>query len=339
MHLTLIRIEGMLEMNSMKKISFVLISLLLCLTPLTVIIKAQQSLQITLYTDKTIYWLGDSVRVYGSLYFNSSLVSDGLVGLEMDNPIGYAVLFRTLSTGTLPSTQEVEILSLFPSDETGKPKNSFKRGYQAYFNITVRNNNDTAVGFYTTLTCFDSAQGIMDSSYWNFTLSPHTLARFVMPVYIPDQAPTGTATVYGNTFTKLLKLGGTPLSIEKSATFTITSSTGTSSQTDKISATQGTGNYSTTFKCPLYQYPGSYNVYTSSRYNNQTVTAQKSIGIYVPDLNNDMKVDVLDLILVAARLGWTGSPGGQIPEDVNRDGEVNVLDLIFVARFLGWEGP
>jgi hypothetical protein len=266
------------------------------------------------------------------------LVSDGVVGLEIDDPTGYPLLFRTLSTGTLPSTEEVEIVSLFPSDEYGKPKNSFQRGHAAYFNITVMNNNDTEVDFYTTLTCFDSAQGIMDSSGWGFTLSPHTLAIFVMPVYIPDQAAIGTATVYGNTFTKLLRLGGTPFSIEKSATFTITSGTGASSQTDKTLATQGTGNYSTTFVCPLYQYPGSYNVYSSSRYNNQTATAQKTIQIWVPDLNNDNSVDLLDLIKVAAKLGWKGSPGAII-EDVNMDGSVDVLDLIVVARFLGWERP
>jgi hypothetical protein len=157
-----------------------------------------------------------------------------------------------------------------------------------------------------------------------------------MPFYILDQAATGTATVYANTFTKLPKQGGTPLSIEKSATFTITSTTTALSQTIKTLTTQETGNYSTTFIVPLYQYPGSYNVYTSSRYNNQTVATQKSIAIWVPDINNDGSVDVLDLILVSTKLGWTGSPGAII-EDVNMDGEVNVLDLIIVAKFLGWE--
>ena len=49
------------------------------------------------------------------------------------------------------------------------------------------------------------------------------------------------------------------------------------------------------------------------------------------DLNNDGKVNVLDLTLVARDLGKTGSPAG----DVNGDGRVNVLDLVMVAQHLG----
>jgi len=52
------------------------------------------------------------------------------------------------------------------------------------------------------------------------------------------------------------------------------------------------------------------------------------------DVNGDGKVNVLDLISVAGKLGWTGPPGS-IPQDQNSDGRVNVLDLIFVAGKLG----
>ncbi len=49
------------------------------------------------------------------------------------------------------------------------------------------------------------------------------------------------------------------------------------------------------------------------------------------DVNRDGRVNVLDLILIANNLGWSGTPGS-IPEDANLDGKVNVLDLIAVAR-------
>ena len=52
------------------------------------------------------------------------------------------------------------------------------------------------------------------------------------------------------------------------------------------------------------------------------------------DVNGDGKVNVLDLISVAGKLGWIGPPGS-IPQDQNSDGRVNVLDLIFVAGKLG----
>jgi len=48
----------------------------------------------------------------------------------------------------------------------------------------------------------------------------------------------------------------------------------------------------------------------------------------------DWTVNVLDLIIVANALGWTGQPG-DIPADITKDGTVNVLDLIVVATNLG----
>ena len=51
------------------------------------------------------------------------------------------------------------------------------------------------------------------------------------------------------------------------------------------------------------------------------------------DVNADGQVSVLDLILVAQRLGETVSANSEV--DVNDDGLVNILDLILVARHLG----
>jgi hypothetical protein len=95
------------------------------------------------------------------------------------------------------------------------------------------------------------------------------------------------------------------------------------------------GSFFTNFTVPFYQLPGNYTLFTTCRYGNQTAIAQRTIEIRVPDLNGDNKVNVLDLIVVASFLGWTGTPGS-IVADVNRDGAVNILDLINIAKFIGW---
>ena len=51
------------------------------------------------------------------------------------------------------------------------------------------------------------------------------------------------------------------------------------------------------------------------------------------DVNADGQISVLDLILVAQRLGETVSANSEV--DVNNDGLVSILDLILVARHLG----
>ena len=51
------------------------------------------------------------------------------------------------------------------------------------------------------------------------------------------------------------------------------------------------------------------------------------------DVNGDGQVDVLDLILVAQRLGETAAAPSEV--DINEDGIVNILDLILVAQHMG----
>ena len=51
------------------------------------------------------------------------------------------------------------------------------------------------------------------------------------------------------------------------------------------------------------------------------------------DVNADGQVSVLDLILVAQRLGETASANSEV--DVNDDGVISILDLILVAQYLG----
>lgn len=76
-------------------------------------------------------------------------------------------------------------------------------------------------------------------------------------------------------------------------------------------------------------------ILSDSAANELPVTKQNGevvVGQSLPtDLNNDGKVNVLDLTLVARDLGKTGSPAG----DVTGDGKVNVLDLVRVAQDLG----
>jgi len=58
-----------------------------------------------------------------------------------------------------------------------------------------------------------------------------------------------------------------------------------------------------------------------------------TVRIAIIDINSDGKINVLDLIFICNRLGWSGLPGS-VPEDVNVDGSVNVLDLIATATNL-----
>jgi len=55
-----------------------------------------------------------------------------------------------------------------------------------------------------------------------------------------------------------------------------------------------------------------------------------------PDVNDDGRVNVLDMILVGQHWGQSNTTPGWIPEDTNFDGEINVLDMICIGQ--NWTG-
>ena len=68
-------------------------------------------------------------------------------------------------------------------------------------------------------------------------------------------------------------------------------------------------------------------VYTTS------ITAEAKPTLPKWDVNGDGDTNVLDLVLVAQRLGRTASANSQV--DVNGDGTIDILDLVIVAQHLG----
>ena len=63
-----------------------------------------------------------------------------------------------------------------------------------------------------------------------------------------------------------------------------------------------------------------------------TVEFDDQVPPVAADINTDGRVDVFDLVLVAAQLGNTGT---NLAADINSDGSVNILDLVLVAGRFG----
>jgi len=337
------RFQGDEEMTeNIERIMAVLVIAILCFAATANQANAAGHLEIVLYTNSQYYMLGSNVAIYGYLFNDSNRVGDGIINLQVDYPNGtWQAVFRTLSTGTMPAQPPAfQILCLYPCNQSGGPKNSFRRGEFAYFNVTFRNNNSTKIDYYTTLTCFDSTNSVMDSNYFSGSLNAYTVDSWLIPFSINEKASIGRAIVYANIFDKLPKNGGTALALEASATFNVTGTTGlmTPPSQGLTQQAQTPGTFMTNFTIPKFQYQGNYTIYTTSRYKGLFTSAQKWIMMRTADVNLDNRVNVLDLIIVASNIGKTGPPGW-ISSDLNRDGKVNVLDLIIVATWIGWVSP
>jgi hypothetical protein len=90
---------------------------------------------------------------------------------------------------------------------------------------------------------------------------------------------------------------------------------------------------------PSYHQAGSYpgvifRVADSTANDTETITITVN-NVYRTDINNDGRVNVLDIISISQHWNQTGSQGWII-EDVNENGTVNVLDVILIGQH--WTG-
>lgn len=116
--------------KSVKSISPLFFVLIFSLTIIEIIpIQANPGLDITVKTNKQKYYASEIVQVYGNLTLDEAQVTDGLVGLQVQNPQDNLMVIRTLSTGNPPpETPYILLEYVAPCDQIGDPKFSFRRG-------------------------------------------------------------------------------------------------------------------------------------------------------------------------------------------------------------------
>jgi hypothetical protein len=325
---------------SIKPWTFTILLTFLILTSL-VPMSAQTSLILTVQTDKTKYNLGDTLAFNGTLTQDGVPVPNGLIAIQIVDPIGDPLVFRTVNTGTEPQHNWlVEILSVVPSDEVGTPKTSFRRGTTAPFKVTLNNTSGEPKNVILVLNCYyivSYETPFIAIVCFEGSIPSGSLA-FILPVIIPDNAPICTAKVYVNAYIELPEDVGYPYCPEKAATFSITGST-TSSQAVGYEASQtSSGTFSVTLNLPdLNIRVGSYTLYASTIFSGTQAFAYDSFEvILLGDVNGDKTVDIFDAVLLAKASGTTPeSPNWDPRCDLNDDGIVDIFDAVLLSANAG----
>lgn len=267
-------------------------------------VQANPALNITVKTDKQLYYARDTVQVYGNLTLDGILVTNGIVGIQVNSSTGKLLTIRTLSTGNpLPETPYIFLEYVAPTDPNGNPKFSFRKGELAYFKISIINQDIephdvlmTLITYYNDNTPFGTAAVKAQP------LNPRSPATFLASIPIPTDAILGAATVYANAYTDWPALAGTPYCSEVNATFQITSSTFGASQTtqNQLTILQGseTGNFNTTFRLAKNAPPGTYKIYANSRYQGESAFGNATFQVLIlGDIDGDSDVDYWDAYL------------------------------------------
>jgi len=296
-------------------------------------------LEVTVKTSKQSYYLLDPINVYGNLTRGLSPFN-WLVTIEVDNPSNYIAILRTLPTGNPPPPdQSIEIISVFPCDSQGNLKTSFGRGSMAYFSVTVRNSGEKIQAIVIAINLFDADNRAIGFLFNHGTINKNSTRSIQLSFPIPDTAALGNAWVYANALNDFPRAGGAAYCTEKSATFTIVASggsaLGSSVQEPQKILISSEGTYEIVLKLPKGTRLGNFIVFATSRYERTQTMDTTIFEGKVPDLNNDGKVNILDLVVEAGKFGKTVPP--EDPKyDANGDGKINILDLVVVASYFGW---
>ena len=141
-------------------------------------------LNITVQTTSPSYYLLEPIKIQGNLTLGFSPVQDGLVAIEVDDPLNRRIVVRTSLTGTPPTNQIVEIIGVTPCDMWGNPKNSFSRGTVSYFNVTARNNGAETRTVLITINVYDVNLATFGIAAFQALIVAGTVLSVILPIAI-----------------------------------------------------------------------------------------------------------------------------------------------------------
>lgn len=310
---------------------------LVILNTLNVAVYASPDVQITVSTDKQVYSSGELVQIYGDLMRDGTPLADRLVAIQVNDAQNNIVSIRTRSTGTTPSPWSISITALISCDQTGNPKDTFKKGTFAYLKVTVKNLNTISERYVTvTINLYDSNQVSFGIAWIGTTVGPNKEFTYLTSIPIPSEASTGAAYAFANAYNKWPKENGVAYCGEEAVTFTITDGTSSTSSNDSTSSesTSSEGTYELTFRLRSKPALGDHNVY-ASYYQTLATTTFDVVWLFT-DIDRNGKVDILDIAVVAKAYGSEpGHPNWNPKADLDGNGIIDILDIAKVARDYG----
>ena len=263
-------------------------------------------LDFTVETNKPYYLPGENIEIHGNLTQDGQPIQ-GLVALEIDDPINLPMVVRTIKVDPTPPPEEVSILEAYTSDEFGEPKTSFIRNASfpeplCYVKVIVKNNNPTeAKNIVITANSYDiNMVSLCVNGKQMGALGSNMTWSTIIGIPIPEWAALGNATVYVNAFNQWPGRGyygeypqyGIPYCPEKNATFEIIDGDQGAGGSGAQSASNISGTYNYIFGFPTSVRAGIYQVYAVSFLHALASRAERQLhahtmfganAIYVPD--------------------------------------------------------
>lgn len=224
-----------------------------------------QSLDVTVDTDKSSYIKREIVNVTGDVKFGGELVQNGLVGIQVEDPLT-TIAMRTLPLNANQSFPfSIETTSLLPTDEVGNFKPKTERGKYLWFSMVIKNKGLSTKQVYVSITIMDNSLIPLETDLGSLTIPAGATGTFMPRMSIPNWATVGSAYIYGNVYDAWPKLLGRPFCPEKLSHFSIIESIYYEPPNTTLPTyPMQNGTYEMNFRLPPTMQPGSYKVSASA---------------------------------------------------------------------------
>lgn len=293
-----------------------------------------------------------SVTLNETLAYNNLIVttypSDGLVGLQIQDPNGNTMVIRTLSTGgTVPYPIAASVSQAYLSNGQEHQISSISIPSQSnpviplvYFSVT--NNLDTMQSMLVTINVYDSnGVPIGEASQEMSNVAAKSSSAALVDFPIASFAHYGTAYACVDIYNTWPSQGGVPLAVEKSFQFTVTGGTpfqGTPSSTNSLNGPPFK-NFNLTFTLPNQDCPvGTYTAYSSTNYSGVSASQTTTFSVsFLDDLNGDGRVNFNDVsTFVSMYIAYYSSSHTYNPAiDFDHNGRINMNDVdLFVHNYI-----
>jgi uncharacterized protein YfaS (alpha-2-macroglobulin family) len=276
--------------------------LILSFSMLTIISSAVASpgLGISVQVNRPWYYIGENINVYGVVLSDDAPLVSANVALEIHDPAGSPVITRSLQTN---SSGIFSLVFSFPME-------SLTGSYVAY------------------VSCTYNGQTALNST--SFQLKPPSALAVTIAAEKQLYNVGDNITIAGSVMLSSIKQPQVLVALEVQnphATPIIV----------RVLETDSQGNYNLTFPASQDSLVGNYSAFASATYNGSIARAETSFtlkpNISSVDINQDGKVNILDLAIVARAWGsYPGHPRWDPRCDVNGDGKINIMDITLVAK-------
>lgn len=244
----------------------------------TPLVQASSTLSIDVTTNKQSYFLREKVKIDANLTFNGSPVENELVSLRVYNPLGWKIILRAPQNGVPPSDGSIQIVDLYPCNQFGDLKDTFKVGIDryVYFTVEVKNTGTVAENITVCLNAYDGNDvpfGLAEPTVILLNGTTYTTIRYMPLSYWVRR---GVGIVYASVW----DANGVPMCCEESALFQLTSRFGIPTSTNPaVASPQGAGIYSSVFRLPYNAMSGTYSAYVKSKHQGQLASSSTTFEV------------------------------------------------------------